>query len=239
MTAMSTVLIIGSAPDANRAADLDARNFDSIVVVNNAWRIRSDWSHTIYPDDFHQDRRPNPTSQQVVVTSCDYVPANNRFGGIVYAGATMAFTTAYWALAALKPNRMVFIGCDMIYDDEGETHFYGTGTADPLRDDPTLQSLEAKSNRLLILAKQNNCECLNLSSKPRSRLTFPRIDDAIVSVMGRSIIRQNNVDRALEMEREAGQYFPNGDYWNDTRPLNTDALRQIDEQWLQAVQLVS
>ena len=78
------------------------------------------------------------------------------FGGIVYAGATMAFTAGYWALSALQPRVLAYLGCDMIYP-QGQTHFYGTGAADPLRPDPTLQNLRAKSARLELLAARAGC----------------------------------------------------------------------------------
>ena len=40
------VLIIGSGPNAVKAAELETA-FDAIVVINNAWRVRPDWSHLI------------------------------------------------------------------------------------------------------------------------------------------------------------------------------------------------
>ena len=61
-------------------------------------------------------------------------------------------------------------GCDMIYPEHGKTHFYGRGSADPLRDDVSLQSLEAKATRLLIHAAKQGCSMVNLS-KGKTRLT--------------------------------------------------------------------
>jgi hypothetical protein len=235
MMASKTVLIIGSAPDAVRANEFERDLFHSIVAINNAWKIRSDWTHGIYPDDLAEDRKPLPMKGQRSVTSAEYVPANNSFGGIVYAGATMAFTAGYWALEVFKPDQMAFIGCDMIYDGEGDTHFYGEGTADPLRDDPTLQILEAKANRLMALAYKNGCRCLNLSDKTRSRLTFPRARSNSLPDGDIPVFDDTAIKRALNMEQQANQYFPNGDYWNGPRPLNRDALRAIDEQWLKVI----
>lgn len=235
MTLPKTILLIGSAPDAVRAEILNGALFQSIVAINNAWQIRPDWTHGIYPDDFAKDRRPVPTPPQSVVTSAEFVPANNSLGGIVYAGATMAFTAAYWALETLKPERMAFIGCDMIYDGVGKSHFYGEGTADPLRDDPTLQILEAKSNRFMALAKRNDCICLNLSDKPRSRLTFARADNDLKITTDLPILIDEEIDKALGMEHQAAQYYPSGDYWNGVRPLDKAALLDIDEQWMKTV----
>jgi len=152
------VLVIGSAPEAVQAREFDTRRIDRIVAINNAWRIRSDWTHLVHPEDFPEDRRPRPAPGQQLVTYQDYVPANNRFGGIVYAGGTMVFSAGYWALDALRPDILAFCGCDMVYDRHaGPSHFYGVGQADPLRADPTLQSLEAKANRLAILAAGEGC----------------------------------------------------------------------------------
>ena len=82
---------------------------------------------------------------QRIVTEAEFVPAQNAYGGFVYAGATMAFTAAYWALHVLRPSVIAVYGCDMQYPAAGPTHFYGMGTPDPLRADITLRSLEAKS----------------------------------------------------------------------------------------------
>ena len=48
------------------------------------------------------------------MTATDYVPVQNDFGGFVYAGGTMTFTAGYWALGALKPSVLAFLGCDMV-----------------------------------------------------------------------------------------------------------------------------
>jgi hypothetical protein len=85
----------------------------------------------------------------------------------------MAFTAAYWALADLKPTVIAVLGCDMNYPKTGATHFYGTGTPDPLRTDITLRSLEAKASRLEALAALQGTAIVNLSDLP-SRLTFRR-----------------------------------------------------------------
>lgn len=244
---LNTVLILGSAVDAVRARTFDRTQFEAIVVINNAWRIRDDWTHLVYAGDFPDDRKPVPGPNQLSLSHEAYVPANNAFGGIVYAGGTMAFSTAYWALHALKPDILAFCGCDMIYNQKnGQSHFYGTGTADPLRLDPTLQSLEAKSNRLMILAAEQQCLCVNMSTLEKSRLTFPRMnaEDAASTRsqthrQGLSDIRQNcdaaNISKAKSMETEYGQFVPSGDYWNHKAQIDPDELRDIDRQWITAL----
>ena len=52
------VLIIGSAPDAILANEWASPPFDHIIVINNAWRVRADWSSCIFPEDFPPNKRP-------------------------------------------------------------------------------------------------------------------------------------------------------------------------------------
>jgi len=241
------VLVIGSAPEAVRAREYDTRQVGAIVTVNNAWRVRPDWTHLVHPEDFPPERRPLPHPGQRIVTYEDYVPANNRFGGVVYAGGTMVFSAAYWVLDALKPDIMAFCGCDMIYDRQGgQSHFYGFGEPDPLRPDPTLQSLEAKANRLAIIAAGENCLCVNLSDLPRSRLTFPRMAPALLAgdlatfhstglaaMRARIAVAARAEVAALEARQNI--VVPAGNYWAVADGLDAGALLSIDRLWLTAL----
>ena len=241
------VLIIGSAPDAVRAQGMDRASFEAVVAVNNAWRIRPDWTHLVHAGDFPDQRKPVAGPGQAILSYEAYVPANNAFGGIVLAGATMAFSTAYWALDTFRPEIMAFIGCDMIYEQAGgQSHFYGQGSADPLRPDPTLQDLEAKPNRLMLLAAHEGCLCVNLSELPTSRLTFPRVSwprlekdagsvhrSGLHSIRGR--FREPVMKRALEHETAIGLVAPEGDYWNDMDALDPQALSAVDALWRSSI----
>ena len=143
------VLVIGSAPDAIQARDWDIKIFDQVVAINNAWRATAHWDELIFPFDFLDENKPSQLlNHQKFVTEEQFVPAQNLFGGFVYAGATMAFTAGYWSLASHRPTRLCFLGCNMNYSQNGPTHFYGKGQPDPLRDDITLTSLRACSYRI-------------------------------------------------------------------------------------------
>jgi hypothetical protein len=154
---LSIALILGSGPSAPQARHWPKPGNLRIVAINNAWRVRPDWDHLVHAGDFPDSRRPVMLKPgQQVHTDKSYVPAQNRFGGFVYGGGTMAFTAGYWALDALKPDILAYFACDMTYSGT-VTHFYGKGAADPLRADVTLQSLEAKSARLMALARRQGC----------------------------------------------------------------------------------
>lgn len=229
---MVKVLILGSAPYAVDAATWSRDDFDYVVAINNAWRIRPDWSHMIHPEDFPEDRRPVLLEgNQRVVTAVDYVPAQNIYGGFVYAGGTMAFTAGYWALAALQPTHLCYFGCDMVYPDQGKTHFYGTGTADPLRADKTLANLPAKARRLEAFATQQGCAVVNLSPYdsvlPYQRATPATLDHAQLPSMCPNALQQVRM-----REQQLGYFVPSGRYWEQEARFSAEAIAEVDGGWL-------
>lgn len=226
------VLVLGSGPNVTEARNWPKQWFDRIVVINNAWRVREDWDDLVFPEDFPEAKRPIHVQRgQRLVEADAFVPAQNAYGGFVHAGATMAYTTAYWALSALRPSVLAFMGCDMVYPEAGNTHFYGTGVADPLRDDVTLRDLGAKSARLASIAASQECACVNLSTN-RSALLFPRAAPEGL----RKRMFQLDLDRAhyaaLRAQEDAlGYATPDGRYTNDEDSLDMAALARIDAQW--------
>lgn len=231
-----TVLILGSGPNAVQAAGWPRTSVGGIVAINNAWQVRPDWDYLIHPEDFPANRMPKALGRrQKTVTAAQYVPAQNAFGGFVYAGGTMAFTAAYWALHALRPKVLAFIGCDMIYPDTGPTHFYGTGTADPLRDDVTLQNLTAKSARLALIAAKNGCHCVNLS-QDETRLVFPRaaLSDLDALRAAPVTLNTNTSESADACEAQLGYFVPSGRYWEGRHQFSAKALARLDSLWLRA-----
>ena len=242
------VLLIGSAPDAVLAKDWDLSMFAQRVAINNAWQITPDWDYLVYPEDFAPERLPiSPLkSSQQLIAAPEFVPQQNSFGGFVYAGGTMAFTAGYWALGALKPDLIAFLGCDMVYDTStGESsHFYGQGTPDPLREDVTLQSLEAKSVRFMSLAHGQQCAVVNLSEQPESRLLFPRLSqlDLATPELPKQLLQQQAellnpaaAIHALQAEQDLGYMVASGRYWEHTAEFDKTKLSDIDNLWLQAI----
>ena len=204
------------------------------MVINNAWRVRADWDELIFPEDFPADRLPPSRENTQKLTRADvFVPAQNAYGGFVYAGGTMAFTAAYTALRCHQPQVLAFLGCDMVYRPDGPTHFYGTGDSDPLRADVTLQSLEAKSARLMILAADQGCACVNLSTD-ESRLVFPRATPRDATHKLPQTFDSEKVSQAQTMEAELGYFVASGRYWEEAERFDAAALRRLDTLWLEA-----
>ncbi len=232
------------------AASWAVGGFDNIVAINNAWNVRGDWTHLIFPEDFPADKMPETIDEktQTLITADDYVPVQNEYGGFVYAGGTMAFTAGYWALGALKPDVLAFFGCDMNYGPrEGKTHFYGNGEPDPLREDVTLQSLAAKSARLMLMAASEGCMTVNLSVRKDTRLIFPRMSLEDVSQLRRvdmeawSAFQNRGEARAktesiLQRESELGYFVASGRYWEEEASFDAKALSDLDALWLDAAQ---
>lgn len=227
------VLVLGSAPMAAEATGWPRAPFDRIVAINNAWRVRGDWDHSIFPWDFPADRQPVPGPGQGLVTEADFVPAQNAYGGFVFAGATMAFTAGYWALTALRPTVLAMFGCDMQYPATGPTHFYGTGTPDPLRQDITLRNLEAKSARLMVLAAMQGCAVVNLSAGP-SRLVVPRATRASLAQARPRGFCPDLAAEALALEAALDYRVPSGRYWEESARFDPARLDRLDALWLQA-----
>lgn len=240
MTSGGTVLIIGSAPDAVQCQTWDRTLFSSIVAINNAWRVRQDWDYLVFPEDFSQDRLPPTVSpHQRFVEADEYVIANNVSGGIFYAGATMAFTAGYWALTVLRPSVLAFVGCDMIYSGNGQTHFYGTGAPDPLRKDLSLRNLEAKSARLMLHAERQGTHCVRLSSG-ESRLVFPSIEPGDLPALERGQNALSSGDEARfdilkEDETHLGYFVRSGRYWEECAAYSVAEIDALDRRWLEAV----
>ena len=53
------VLVIGSAPDAVRAAKWEMSAFDQVIAINNAWRVTNHWNELIFPYDFSDEKKPS------------------------------------------------------------------------------------------------------------------------------------------------------------------------------------
>jgi hypothetical protein len=243
------ILLLGSAPDVVRCEIWPKHAFSKIVAINNAWRVRPDWDFLVHAGDFPPDRLPrHETLRQAQIFSAEhYVPAQNAFGGFVYAGGTMAMTAAYWTIHSQKPDVLAFLGCDMIYDQPGKTHFYGIGRADPLRNDVTLRDLEAKSARLLVQALKRDCLCINLSNLPRSRLVFPRLTFDELSGLSLSRIADmkaeilagiqlDMAEKAEAIEQDLGYFYEDGMYWNHLDEIDETFLAAIDRLWISAVE---
>ncbi len=229
------VLIVGSAPDALQSKFLERDYFDQLLVINNAWNIREDWNYCIFPDDFPENRRPTDKDGQRLITSEQYVPVQNKYGGFVYSGGTMAFTAGYWALGYFQPKTLVYVGCDMIYEGK-KTHFYGKGTADPLRKDPTLKNLKAKSARLEAIAASQGCSIFNLSKKASSNLIFRRINLASMSKED----KPRNIDvtlleQALQYEKNLGYYIEDGKYWKYLADFDQEKINYLDQIWCKVI----
>ena len=225
------ILIIGSAPDAIEAQSLQGKLVQNIVAINNAWNIRSDWDFCIFPDDFPDNRRPSGNKAQKLIRSEQYVPLQNKYGGFVYAGGTMAFTAGYWALGHFKPKAIAYIGCDMIYDGK-VTHFYGRGKPDPLRKDPTLKNLKAKSARLEAIATSQGCAIFNLSKVPSSNLVFRRSSlENITKDCSPRGINTKLLKRALQLEEKLDYFVENGKYWEHLAKFDQEKIDTLDELW--------
>ena len=225
------VLILGSAPNVVAVNDIDVSCYDEIIVINNAWQVLGSWTEHIFPYDFPQKNKPMRYAKgQRPIDEKLFVRRQNEFGGFIYAGGTMAFTALYWALGEHMPSEIHILGCDMVYPDAGETHFYGAGTPDPLREDFTLRDLYAKSARFMCIAARNGCSTYNLSEQP-SKLCFPRLSGNIDDNPCHLLINNASVQSILDQENSLGYFISSGRYWEADVKIDLQALDKVDQQW--------
>jgi hypothetical protein len=227
---------LGSGPNVLKFRDMHKKSIDHVIAINNAWKVSCFWNELIYPEDFPESKLPSVVHKSKKLTSAEtYVAAQNNYGGFIYGGGTMAFTAGYYALYQYRPKTIAFIGCDMMYPEEGKTHFYGDGTADPLRDDITLQSLEAKSTRLMIHAAKQGCALVNLS-QDISRLTFPKISIDLLAqppkLIDWNILAEK---KALQLEKKLNYFVASGKYWEQVHLFDKVNLQKIDQLWLDCI----
>lgn len=232
---VSKILILGSGPNVIEILEQDLSGYDKIVVINNAWRIVEGWTDHIFPHDFPNQNKPKVLkSSQKIVDEKQFVDIQNQYGGFVYAGGTMAFTALYWALGYYSPHSIDILGCDMVYPKKGSTHFYGTGTADPLREDISLRSLEAKSARVYAIALKQGCQIANLS-KADSKLIAPRRKSVNSAAPKPFKVNENKFNQAKQKEAALGYFVEDGRYWEKSDSFNTDEIDSLDFLWRETV----
>ncbi len=122
-----SAIIVGSSPLASQLANCNLECFYKIAV-NHAWHIRDDFDYLVYPDDFPDREKPQKEDcfSGIQISNIDYMKAIDKAGGIIFAGATMAFATGYWAVSNINSRLIGYYASDMVYDQkDGQTHFYG------------------------------------------------------------------------------------------------------------------
>ncbi len=237
VTAMlvNNVLILGSGPNVIQILEQDLSSYDKIVVINNAWKVVEEWTDHIYPHDFPDKSKPTVfKSSQNQVDEKQFVSVQNEYGGFVYAGGTMAFTALYWVLGHYRASSIDILGCDMVYPKTGSTHFYGKGTADPLREDISLRSLKAKSARVYAIALQQGCQIANLSSD-ESEIVAPRRESVTSPAPKPFKIIQDKIIEAKQKETALGYFVEDGRYWEKSNSFSTDEIDLLDALWTETV----
>jgi len=180
------VLLIASGFSAKQIDDYPYKQEGwTIVAINNGYRI-CDWDYWVRPNDFRGEQAV-PKEHQTIVRA--YSPALRKYGGQRACGNSITLNAGYWALSELAPSVMAFLGCDMNYKPalDGSTSIYGIGNdiklngiPDPDRmvrvhgkDDPNY--LTNIYQRLATIAGEHNCEVVNVSTDPDTRLPYKKV----------------------------------------------------------------
>ena len=123
----------------------------------------------------------------------------------------------------------------MYYTNKGNTHFYGRGKPDPLRDDITLTSLRACSYRMLILAKMRGCDIVSLSPG-ETNLHVPQTSfHELLDYQATFKICTTKVEQALKLEKRLNYYVEDGRYWLKEKSFCQGELQKLDQIWIDAM----
>ena len=140
-----------------------------------------DYDYFFHPYDF----KPSKNYCEKLFKIIEVIPAkpcHNKeicnFGAKVFRGATTMIAVSYWLIKVLCPKKIIYLGCDMNYkpNSNGNTHFYGKGSPDPLRKHISLKNLDAKLKRLWYFAQLNKVELYCYPNKSFSRLPYPQLN---------------------------------------------------------------
>lgn len=165
------ILILGSGPSA-----VDIKNIDidgwHVIAINNAWQLGK-WDALIYPNDFYKLPPEEEMEKKHIIDYLIYNDRCKKYGLQKDKGDSMIFNAAYYALS-LDPGIIAFLGCDLYYAPQGDTHFYGKGGPDPLR--LGVDNLLSYLYRLKEKAAIQKVKMYNASKAEKSMLPFQRIN---------------------------------------------------------------
>ena len=166
------ILILGSGLTAPLIKELDVKDW-YVIAINNAWRLGV-WNALIYPCDFKLLPSKAESINKKLIDNSVYLKANAQFGfERSQRGNTMSMNAGYYALS-MHPEEIAFLGVDMVYNKQGNNHFYGNGSPDPLRLGE--DNLDKFIKRFDETARSRGVKLWNLSPKSQeSRLPFARL----------------------------------------------------------------
>jgi hypothetical protein len=95
----------------------------------------------------------------------------------------------------------------------------------------------------MAIAQMNQCDVVNLSELPESRLMFPR--SSLTELLSKSLsslpssltsrLDENLVNKALDKEETFSYMAPSGRYWEVLKEFDPVKLREIDALWLNSL----
>jgi hypothetical protein len=182
----SKVLLVASGFSSKQINDYPYKQEGwTVVAINNGYRV-CDWDYWVRPPDFEGEQAVAKEHQTIVKA---YGPALNKYGGQKACGFSITLNAGYWALSELAPSVMAFLGCDMNYTptNDGATSIYGVGNdikQNGIPDPDRMAKMYGKGDpnyltniyrRLEDIAQEHNCEVVNLSTDPDTRLPYKRV----------------------------------------------------------------
>jgi hypothetical protein len=180
------VLVLGSGPSISQLDEMETSQW-TVVAMNRAWSFRPERvDYVVHMDGLPGSKRPS--SDQFgpgrVISYDQFADAVRHFA-LLYSdggsedmwsvtGGLIHFSTSFWVMHALKPQRIGYLGCDFNYTGNN-THFYGRGQS-ILAKEPHGLSLSEFFEIQAQLCRHAGVSLVNLSEDPDSLLPYPRLD---------------------------------------------------------------
>lgn len=212
------VLICGSGYSINQIDNWDLSTH-TVVAVNNAWaRVR--WNYFCCPADYQNeyDKQigfpPNlkPVNLKNVNGGNWYnqdsmMHAVKESGGWSECGQTTILAAGYCVAEHFKSQiqSIGFIGCDMVYNNDGNTAYYGVGIDFQKRkmsDPDYMATFERKTKGSEINSTYNKRWC-DLTNEEIIHHFFNRLSSFVNTKYGIKVYNYSDTESRLPYERKA------------------------------------
>ncbi|MDC3266493.1 hypothetical protein OAU13_01055 [bacterium] len=212
------VLICGSGYSISQTNNWDLSTH-TVVAVNNAW-ARVKWNYFCCPADYQNEYNksigfpPNvkpvkldnlePNQNWYNQDSMMYAVA--RSGGWAECGQTTILAAAYCITEHFKTHieSIGFIGCDLVYNTEGDTAYYGVGIDFQKRNvsDPDHMAAFERKSRADEMHPLHNKRWRDLSNDEIIQHFFNRLSTFVKDRYGISVYNYSNLETRLPYERK-------------------------------------
>jgi len=182
------VLLLGSGPGVDEWWGRHQAHFRNhrIAAINNAWAVAGRLDYWFRSSDFleHVSVRGWGDKEVEAWTRADELaPGREPHWYECPGSGTMFLNAVYtllnWAVRHRRQLTLTVAGCDHVYPKDGDTHFYGKSTDDPMRFGD--EWLDQQFRRVRELYETEGMVLRNGSDQQETRLPFDRAEALVTA----------------------------------------------------------